>query len=713
MSKYFIIPLIIIFFFKQIIFLNANNDTYINTTNITYDEEKNIVEFAENSKININNSNILVDRGVIDYNRDTIEIFGNFYLYQELNILSGRDLVSDTNLNNFTATGVSYIYNNELKIDSDKAKRSDNIVYFYNNFLTPCELEGFFNCPTWSLGIDETRYDINKDQFKHFDSFLQIADYKVFYLPYFSHYGVKAPRKKGFLTPTIEFNLGDDTGLITPYYFPINETSDIIFKPKFIFSSDLNFYDQYTLNTLINSKNSGGNISVDIYNKKYKENSNTYSSIKLKVNQTINKKNNLSYEALITNSISTTRSINDESTTFEDIFIRLESYDVLNENDYLKSEISTVEALNTSNSGLIPLSPSIKYSNQILKKNNLTFSNRIDLINLKRNESNIDKPSNSSSIKFKNTVSQSKKYGNINNFNKLTLINSIGNYNYEHNSNLNDDVFKSHIILSSDNFLNFSDNIRTRMKLITNLNLIQDDIINEDSEALSFNYYNQFADSRFYGNDLEDNTTRIIYGVENFIHLYNQKLDFNINQSYDFKEQTNYTNQINQTSNFSDIALEAKTNFDNINFIIDSRLNNNELEKKEMNYSLNYSDQFNLGLNYNETDAKAFRGMSSDTQSLGINFAKKLNENIEFSLDSNLNLKDDYSPLTQTFKLSLFDECSRLDISYLDERFNDNYNLKPSETISISFYMDYLGFFGYEQSSNLFFDEPGNINYGL
>ena len=78
------------------------------------------------------------------------------------------------------------------------------------------------------------------------------------------------------------------------------------------------------------------------------------------------------------------------------------------------------------------------------------------LINLKRNESNIDKPSNSSSIKFKNKVSQSNKYGNVNNFNKLTLINSIGNYNYEHNSSLNDDVFKSHIILSSDNLQSLS-----------------------------------------------------------------------------------------------------------------------------------------------------------------------------------------------------------------------------------------------------------------
>ena len=27
--------------------------------------------------------------------------------------------------------------------------------------------------------------------------------------------------------------------------------------------------------------------------------------------------------------------------------------------------------------------------------------------------------------------------------------------------------------------------------------------------------------------------------------------------------------------------------------------------------------------------------------------------------------------------------------------------------------MDYLGFFGYEQKSNLFFEETGEFNYGL
>ena len=95
MNKISIIFLVLILLIRQIFVLSANDETYINTTNITYDEERNILEFADNSKINIGDSNILVDRGIIDYNKNEIEIFGNFYLYQETNILSGKDLIGD------------------------------------------------------------------------------------------------------------------------------------------------------------------------------------------------------------------------------------------------------------------------------------------------------------------------------------------------------------------------------------------------------------------------------------------------------------------------------------------------------------------------------------------------------------------------------------------------------------------------------------------
>ena len=164
MNNFIICFLIIILMFRQIIYANSDNNTYINSSNIKYDEKNNIVEFSKNSKINIDNTNILIDRGIIDYNQDMFQVFGNFYLYQEFNTLSGRDLNGDAKLINFTANNVSYIYNDDLKIDSDKVEKSKNIIYFYNNYLTPCELEGYFNCPTWSLRIDETEYNIEKDK---------------------------------------------------------------------------------------------------------------------------------------------------------------------------------------------------------------------------------------------------------------------------------------------------------------------------------------------------------------------------------------------------------------------------------------------------------------------------------------------------------------------------------------------------------------------
>ena len=91
MNKLLIVLILVILFFKDTILLNADNDnTYINTTNIIYDEEKNIVELADNTKINIENTNILVDRGVIDYKNDRLEVFGNFYLYQDLKFLVSK-----------------------------------------------------------------------------------------------------------------------------------------------------------------------------------------------------------------------------------------------------------------------------------------------------------------------------------------------------------------------------------------------------------------------------------------------------------------------------------------------------------------------------------------------------------------------------------------------------------------------------------------------
>ncbi len=714
MSKFFLFSIFCIIFIKQIIFANTQDDTYINTSNIIYDEKKNIIELYDNSKINIGNTNILVDRGIIDYNKDEVKIFGNFYLYQELNILSGKDLIGDTNLDNFTANEVSYIYNNDLKIDSEEAERKGDIVVFYDNFLTPCELNGYFNCPTWSLRIDKTEYNIQKDKFVHFDTFLQIADYKLFYLPYFSHYGAKAPRQKGFLPPSIEFTIGGNSGVKIPYYLPINQRADIKFTPTFLFNESFQFLENYKLNTDLEILNSGGTTKFVIDNIKNQGDTNINTSVNFQTKQVINSNSVLSANGVFTNSVSTTRSLNEEPITFQDIFIKLENYNLITNDDYLKSEISTVKSFEIGTEDTIPISPSINYYNNVFLSDNYSLRTLFDYTVLRRDASTENSPSENYIINFNNYLNHNAMFRNAQIHNKISYLNSFYDYNFEHNENIDREENSSKLILSSDLFFNNYRNLTPRIKLILPRELVDtDDIINEESKSISFNYSNQFSDNRFYGNDLLDNTPRVVYGIEKHLENKSNTIDLGINQSYDFNKNNNFANQVNQNNHFSDYSLEAQINQKLISFKADIRLDENTFTKKELNYLFTLDDPLKVSLNYNETNKNAYNGLSSDTQTLKFGLTKEINDNLNLHYNSNLDLKNNYSPYSSEFAVDLFDECSKLVISYSNVRYNDNYNTSPEEKISFTFSMDYLGFFGYEQSTDLLFEEPGNVNYGL
>ena len=714
MNKTFLtITILLIFLFNQVIRLNANDDTYINSSNITYNEKENIIELSENSKINFKNTNILIDKGIIDYNKNEFEVFGNFYLYEELTILSGENLKGDTNLNIFSASNVSYIYNDGLKIDSDILERENNIVNFYNNFLTPCELDGFFNCPTWSLRIDKTKYNIKEDKFTHFDTFLQIADYKVFYLPYFTHYGAKAPRKRGFLTPTIEFTVGGDQGIITPYYVPIEENTEILLKPKLFFNPNFEFLEKYQLSTSIDNKSSGGVTSIFIDNIKNENKNNINTTFKIDTKQVVNKNMIISASGLFTNSISTTRSINEEPITFEDIYLRSENYNLLIKDDYLKTELASVESFESVDLNSIPISPSLTYTNLINFKD-YSFINEFDFTLLKRNESTTSNPSDSYKININNEIFNGYHFKNLSFDNKIIFNNSFSDYRFNKNRSLDHKSLKSNIKLSSDLYYQNLAYLTPRLKFIIPMQLENSNKrINEESNSITFNYQNQYSESRFFGNDLFDSSPRIVYGFDNFFHFKRQKVKFNINQSYETNLNNNYSSRVNQFSKFSDYSVEAEVNRDKLLFKLDTRLDQKNLSKKEMNYSLIFENPINISLNYNETQKEAFSYLSNDTQSLNVGILKRINDNVEISYISNLDVKNNYDPYESIFKISIADECSQLDINYTNTRFNDDYNTKPKETIGLTFRMDYLGFFGYEQSTDLFFTEPGNVNYGL
>ena len=408
------------------------------------------------------------------------------------------------------------MYNDDLNIDSANLKRDNNIVYFYNNFLTPCELDGYFNCPTWSLRIDKTEYNVEEDKFTHFDTFLQIADYKLFYLPYFTHYGSKAPRKKGFLTPTLQFTIGSDQGIIVPYYLPLNQSTEILFKPIISLNQNFEFLEKYQLSTLIENKRSGGDVSISIDNIKNESSEDINTTFKIDTKQVIDKNRIFSASGLFTNSISTTRSINEDPITFEDIYIRLENYNLFFKGDFLKTELSSVESFE-SNLNSIPISPSISYVNFFNFKNYSSI-NELDFIILKRDESSIDKPSESFKLQFNNELFGYYVGQNSSITNKLSLSNNYSDYYFNKDETLNHNSFKSIAVISSDLHFKNIGIMTPRVKLIYPVQLENDNkTINEDSESITFNYHNQFSENRFFGNDLFDSSPRIIFGYRKLL----------------------------------------------------------------------------------------------------------------------------------------------------------------------------------------------------
>ena len=713
--KYFII--FVVFYNGLLAFENIDNSSYINTKNIIYNNIDNTIELGEDSLINIKNTNILLNKGIIDYKNDKIEIFGNLYLYQDENIISANGLVGNIDLTRFKTNKVSYIYNNDLKVDSVEMERNGNEVFFYDNFLTPCELNGFFNCPTWSLKIPKTRYIVDKDQFIHFDSFLQIADKKVFYLPYFSHYGAKADRQKGFLSPTLDYNLLNGATFIkTPYYIPINISTDFTLTPKFeLSSSEMQLSENLEFNSVIGSRSSGGTLDLDITTRIDNNQKSFYNSVNILTQQVLNKKNNLQIKALLTNSISKTRSDNEEQLSYFSSYIRSNSFDVYKSDDFLISEITSVTSFDNSQNNLIPYqAPYIRYHN----KNNLTdelyLLNDFDFYILERGTSYLKNSKQNIGLNISNEINNIALINQNLIVNKLNLDNSFRSLKFENNQT-NKDYTQTNLSLSTNLDIPFyNSNILSKFAIIINEDFdTYKNHTNEDSQSISFSYNHLFKEKRFYGFDLPDNSKRFVYGVEFLGNPKNNKLKLSIGQSYDISKNNDYMKKINQDDNFSDYALNSKANFNNFKLSLDGRFNNKTLTKKEMNYYLTYSkNSFDYSFIYNETSKEAFSSYSDDSKALKTQIDYKINDNIKLSSFANIDLKNEYSPFETNISLSIFDECSQFDINYTNTKYSDNFSTTPKEIISFSFKMDYLGFFGYEQTSNLFFKETGQFNYG-
>ena len=233
---------------------------------IIYDKSKNIIRTKNNSKYKDTKGNkIDADSFFYDLNINKIiaknkvryeEIKGNIFYFTEFEYFENSGKGFGKNVKSLMTDKSSFeseyleIDNNlgTLVIQSDQKKLGFfgkiKSLFSKDNKYTTCEnIKNSSNikdqCPDWSLSTFQTKHDSNKKMIYHDHAIIKIRNVPVFYTPYFSHPDPSVKRKSGLL-PASTKNFTDlGRSFKTPYFWAINESSDLTFTP--IFYTDENF----------------------------------------------------------------------------------------------------------------------------------------------------------------------------------------------------------------------------------------------------------------------------------------------------------------------------------------------------------------------------------------------------------------------------------------------------------------------------------------
>lgn len=702
---------------------NLNETTYINSKNIFFDKENNKVVLGQDSYINYDEVTLVSNGGYIDFKEDIIDIKNKFYILQTNEIFSGNSLKSDTKFTNATAEDVSYIINENFKIQSSKLKKSQNIINLYENYITPCKINGIFNCPTWSLSVKKTTYNQITDQYIHRDSFLRIADIRMFYIPYFSHYGQKAPRKSGFLTPS--FNIisirNAEFSITTPYYTPLGQQADLSFTPTIFPSST----DKFNLVSEYNLLSSSGETNIVLNNQVDSTKStgkSFYNSLEIIDKTVIDKSSYLDTKLIFTNNISEFKDSSDETNPIiENTSITYNKYSLFNDKDYAQVNFNSITSYNVEDQSTTPNSlPSMKYynftSNNFFGKK-ILIRNKFILENIFRNTSLSGLPNNIFGFGFNNNFKSRKNINGLNLVNSFDNIFRYHNINYtKENEKQGDRYFFSQILSSELGkiFYKKRNVLEPKIKLTFTNDIRNGDIdLNEDSKSISFDYNSIFTSNRMNGFDKSDDDLRLSYGIEYRNRNKENLIDFiNIGQAYNFNNSNDYLDNIKDDGEFSDYLLDTKFSSKNISFFNKIRAHNRNYGVKEIFSELSFDDKNQqISIFFNKTDDDSFID-SNESQNIGLSFSKKINNYSSINYNSTFDVLNNYQPYSQTLGINLFDECSTLELVYENSRYNDLNNTKPKETISFRYRMDYLGFFSYNSDFNNIFSDKGEFGYG-
>jgi len=242
--------------------ISRNDPVAFTADEVTYDRDHGLVTATGNVEAWQNDHVIRADRITFDRNTDVVAASGHVTMIEP----DGQVLFSDyAELTQGMREGVlrqmSAILAQNGRLVANGARRTEGKVNELSRAVySTCNLcaKDPSRAPLWQLRARDAVQDQENHRIEYRDAVLDIYGIPVGWLPYFWHVDPSVKRASGFLIPSYGHSKNIGEFLQTPYFWDIDQSSDVTFTPTFNTRQYLN------VDSLYRRRFNDGTLSIDL-----------------------------------------------------------------------------------------------------------------------------------------------------------------------------------------------------------------------------------------------------------------------------------------------------------------------------------------------------------------------------------------------------------------------------------------------------------------
>ncbi|MCC5981432.1 MAG: LPS-assembly protein LptD [Oceanicaulis sp.] len=215
----------------------SDDPVYIDAADIEQDRENAVLYARGNVQMQSGDRLLFADE--VEYRTEEGRVIarGNVRLHDGAGSAQTADEIELAN--NWTegiATGFAMLLESNGRAASAYAvRRPTGVVNLIRAYYTACNLcEDGSRRPTWRIAASEVTQDPESEMIYYRDARLEVLGAPIIYSPAFAHADPSAPRKSGFLIPSVDLSNRLGFSYQQPYYWAISPHHDVVIAPKYM-----------------------------------------------------------------------------------------------------------------------------------------------------------------------------------------------------------------------------------------------------------------------------------------------------------------------------------------------------------------------------------------------------------------------------------------------------------------------------------------------